>query len=174
MYNLVYIFRSRTFLDALQLTLSDTQSRWARHRIAVPSAYKPWMLHLQDPADLYNDLGRSAIAIKDIQATFKQLHYDLTSELEDPKRREDATPLLKNFVGNSEKYFDEMRIPVDLWGSQFVEEEEAELEQKGEGEDVVDVEAASKDASEEVSQVDEASDDAVATLRHTCDRAGSE
>lgn len=124
------------------------------------------MLHLQDPADPYNDLGRSALAIKDVQATFKQLFYDLAWDIEDPKRREDATPLLRNLVGNSERYFDEMRIPVDLWGSQFVEEN-AEMTQEGEGEDVVDGEAASRDASEE-----EASDNAIATLRHMYDRAG--
>ncbi|KAK6006705.1 hypothetical protein QM012_005713 [Aureobasidium pullulans] len=112
-------------------------SLWARHRIAIPSAYRPWMLHLQDPADLYNDLGRSALAIKDIQATFKQLYFDLTWELEDPKRREDSTALLRNFVGNSERYFDEMRTPVDLWGSQFVDEyTESKNEAEGEANDV--------------------------------------
>ncbi|KAG9736955.1 hypothetical protein KCU75_g17128, partial [Aureobasidium melanogenum] len=144
---------------------TDT-SLWARHRIAVPSPYKPWMLHLQDPADPYNDLGRSALAIKDIQATFRHLYRDLLWEMEDPKRREDSTPLLRRFVGNSERYFDEMRIPVDLWGSQFVEEiAERELQGQGEGEDVVDVEeAASRDVSEE-EEASQDAEDAVATLR---------
>lgn len=64
-----------------------------------------------------------------------------------------------------------MRIPVDLWGSQFVEEN-AEMKQEDEGEDVVDVEAASRDASEEGASQEEAPDDAVATLRHMYDRAG--
>ncbi|KAG9517189.1 hypothetical protein KCV07_g6298, partial [Aureobasidium melanogenum] len=153
---------------------TDT-SLWARHRIAIPSIYKPWMLHLQDPADPYNDLGRSALAIKDIQATFKQLYHDLIWEMEDPKRKEDATPLLRRFVGNSERYFDEMRIPVDLWGSQFVEENaERELQGQSEGEDVVDVdEAASRDVSEE-EEASQDAEDAVATLRHMYDRTGSE
>jgi DNA polymerase sigma len=103
-------------------------SLWARHRIAQPLAYKPYMLHLQDPADPYNDLGRSALAIKDLQATFAKLYEDLTWEMQDPSRRSDATALLKSVVGRSERYFDEMRIPVDLWGSQFVEEGEGEEE----------------------------------------------
>lgn len=97
------------------------QSLFARHHLAIPLPKKPYILHLQDPAEPYNNLGRSALAIKDIQATFTKLYDDLTWEMQDPQRRQDATPLLKSFVGLSERYFDEMRIPVDLWGGQFVE-----------------------------------------------------
>jgi DNA polymerase sigma len=109
-------FPLTTTTDKLQ------QSLWARHRIAQPLAYKPYMLHLQDPADPYNDLGRSALAIKDLQATFSKLYQDLTWEMQDPARMKDPSALLKSVVGKSERYFDEMRIPVDLWGSQFIEE----------------------------------------------------
>jgi hypothetical protein len=42
--------------------------------------------------------------------------------MQDPMRIQDPSALLKSVVGKSERYFDEMRIPVDLWGSQFVEE----------------------------------------------------
>jgi hypothetical protein len=95
------------------------------------------MLHLQDPADPYNDLGRSALAIKDLQATFSKLYQDLTWEMQDPTRIQDPSALLKSVVGKSERYFDEMRIPVDLWGSQFIEEgnEGEEWEEIEEGED---------------------------------------
>ncbi|KAI4823096.1 hypothetical protein E4T44_10188, partial [Aureobasidium sp. EXF-8845] len=112
-------------------------SLWARHRIAQPLAYKPYMLHLQDPADPYNDLGRSALAIKDLQATFSKLYQDLTWEMQDPTRIKDPSALLKSVVGKSERYFDEMRIPVDLWGSQFIEEgnEEGEWDEVEGGED---------------------------------------
>jgi hypothetical protein len=87
------------------------------------------MLHLQDPADIWNDLGRSALAIKDLQATFAKLYDDLTWEMQDPNRKKEATALIKNIVGKSERYFDEMRIPVDLWGSQFVEEAVEEMDE---------------------------------------------
>jgi hypothetical protein len=95
------------------------------------------MLHLQDPANPYNDLGRSALAIKDLQATFSKLYQDLTWEMQDPMRIKDPSALLKSVVGKSERYFDEMRIPVDLWGSQFIEEgnEEGEWDEVEGGED---------------------------------------
>lgn len=66
-----------------------------------------------------------------------------------------------------------MRIPVDLWGSQFVEKN-AEVDGQGEveSEDGVDVEAASRDASEE-KEASQDSEDAVATLRYMHDRSGS-
>ncbi|KAI5196260.1 hypothetical protein E4T39_07871 [Aureobasidium subglaciale] len=109
------------------------KSVWARLRLAQPNAYRPYMLKLQDPADPYNNLGRSALAIKDLQKTFQQILLDLVRDLEDPRRKEDTTPLLKRIVGRCDRYFDEMRIPVDLWGEQFVEEmnaAEAEAEQQ--------------------------------------------
>lgn len=98
------------------------KSLFARHRLAVPIPKRPYLLHLQDPADPNNNLGRSASAIKDLQATFTKLYDDLTWEMQDPARKQDASALLKSFVGKSERYFDEMRIPVDLWGGQFVDE----------------------------------------------------
>jgi len=98
------------------------KSLFARHHLAVPLPKKPYILHLQDPAEPYNNLGRSALAIKDIQATFAKLYDDLLWEMQDPERRQNASALLKSFVGKSERYYDEMRIPVDLWGGQFVEE----------------------------------------------------
>lgn len=69
-----------------------------------------------------------------------------------------------------------MRIPVDLWGSQFVEkngEVEGQGEVEVESEDVVDGEAASRDASEE-EEPSRDGEDAIATLRHMHDRSGSE
>lgn len=109
------------------------KSLFARHAMAVPHPKKPYILHLQDPVDPYNNLGRSALAIKDLQATFTKLYDDLTWEMQDPNRRHDGSALLKSFVGKSERYFDEMRLPVDLWGEQFVDEavEEDEVLEDG-------------------------------------------
>lgn len=118
------------------LARKTDQSLFARHHLAIPHPKKPYILHLQDPAEPYNNLGRSALAIKDIQATFTKLYDDLTWEMQDPDRRKDATTLLKSFVGQCERHFDEMRIPVDLWGGQFVEdvvEEEDDMRNDSEG-----------------------------------------
>ncbi|KAI5244972.1 hypothetical protein E4T43_03560 [Aureobasidium subglaciale] len=119
--------------EEIEARKTDT-SLWARLRIAQPNAYRPYMLHLQDPADPYNDLGRSSLAIKDLQKTFVQLLVELTRDLKDPKRRDDAAPLLKSVVGRCDRYFDEMRIPVDLWGEQFVEEMQAAEAEEAEAE----------------------------------------
>ncbi|KAI4761804.1 hypothetical protein E4T52_05976 [Aureobasidium sp. EXF-3400] len=124
------IIRQETKLDPAVVEENKTDPAfWARNRIAQPRAYRTWMLHLQDPADPWNDLGRSALAIKDLQATFAKLYDDLAWEMQDPNRKKEATALIKNIVGKSERYFDEMRIPVDLWGSQFVEEVEGEMDE---------------------------------------------
>ncbi|KAI4717568.1 hypothetical protein E4T48_06242 [Aureobasidium sp. EXF-10727] len=145
------IFQKKSMFSRAEREARITDpSLWARHRIATPLAYKPFMLHLQDPANAYNDLGRSATAIKDVQATFKKLFDDLTWDLQDPKRKEDEANLLKDVVGNSERYFDEMRVPVDLWGEQWVEEMQGRQqgELQGLGEEGVE-EGASVDVSEE-------------------------
>ncbi|KAH0285797.1 hypothetical protein M436DRAFT_49763 [Aureobasidium namibiae CBS 147.97] len=117
------VFAKKVRQDWRDLIARKTdKSLFARHHLAVPHAKKPYILHLQDPAEPYNNLGRSALAIKDIQATFSKLYDDLLWEMQDPERRQDGSPLIKAFVGKSERYYDEMRIPVDLWGGQFVEE----------------------------------------------------
>ncbi|THW98785.1 hypothetical protein D6D18_04961 [Aureobasidium pullulans] len=87
----------------------------ARLRLAKPVAYKPYLLALQDPADPINDLGRSGMAISDLQKTLRKLHRDLIENLEDPARKKNPSALLKGVVGRCDRFFDEMRIPVDLW-----------------------------------------------------------
>jgi non-canonical poly(A) RNA polymerase PAPD5/7 len=55
------------------------------------------MLCLRDPADETNDLGRKALSIKHVQATFRKLSYDLTRDTKTNTR----TSLLEKLVGPS-------------------------------------------------------------------------
>lgn len=72
------------------------------------------------------------MAISDLQKTLRKLHRDLIENLEDPARKKNPSALLKGVVGRCDRFFDEMRIPVDLWGEQFVVEEEGREEGNGE------------------------------------------
>lgn len=77
------------------------------------------------------------MAISDLQKTLRKLHRDLIENLEDPARKKNPSALLKGVVGRCDRFFDEMRIPVDLWGEQFVVVEEGvdgEGREEGNGE----------------------------------------
>ena len=59
---------------------------------------QPYLLCLQDPCDYTNDLGKATYSIKHIQATFHQLHKELSARLNSTAEPEDGSylaPLLK-------------------------------------------------------------------------------
>jgi hypothetical protein len=95
----------------------------ARNHIALPLLFKPFLLAFQDPADPRNDLGRPSLAVLDLRETFRKLHTDLCADLQSPTRKKHPTALLFQFVGRCDGFYDDMRVPVELWGAQFVKED---------------------------------------------------
>lgn len=79
------------------------------------------------------------MAISDLQKTLRKLHRDLIENLEDPTRKKNPSALLKGVVGRCDRFFDEMRIPVDLWGEQFVVVEGVDGEGREEGDGEVEM-----------------------------------
>jgi non-canonical poly(A) RNA polymerase PAPD5/7 len=73
------------------------------------------MLCLRDPADATNDLGRRAIAIRHVQATFKALCYILDRDM----RRNTRISLLAPLVGSSYMLYKERRHKLAEYGKRL-------------------------------------------------------
>ncbi|KAF1916113.1 hypothetical protein BDU57DRAFT_516011 [Ampelomyces quisqualis] len=78
----------------------------------------PYMLCLRDPADKTNDLGRKAIAIKHVQATFKHLCARLDYDLPVNTRPSLLSPL----VGTSYMLNKQRRYDLESYGRQVSEQ----------------------------------------------------
>jgi len=85
----------------------------------------PYMLSLRDPADETNDLGRKGIAIKHVQATFRDLHKNLLLDTKFNKRASILCPL----VGTSYMLQLERRRKLQNYGREWVEREQKDLAQ---------------------------------------------
>lgn len=84
------------------------------------------MLCLRDPADITNDLGRKAIAIKHVQATFKKLCYDLDYAITVNTRPSLLAPL----VGSSYMLNKARRDKLRLYGAKLSTQFKASLAAK--------------------------------------------
>ena len=60
---------------------SDLQLQGIEYLVKNSKRQKPYLLCLQDPADAYNDLGRSSYAIKHIQIIFRKMHTSFKKSL---------------------------------------------------------------------------------------------
>ena len=60
---------------------SDIQLQGIEYLIKKSNPRKPYLLCLQDPADVYNDLGRPSYAIKHVQMIFKKMHTSIKVNL---------------------------------------------------------------------------------------------
>jgi len=81
------------------------------------------MLSLRDPADETNDLGRKGIAIKHVQATFRDLHKNLLLDVKFNKRASILCPV----VGTSYMLQLERRRKLQNYGREWVEREQKDL-----------------------------------------------
>jgi non-canonical poly(A) RNA polymerase PAPD5/7 len=84
------------------------------------------MLCLRDPADETNDLGRKAAAIKHVQATFKQVCFDLNRDLAVNTR----PSLLAPMVGTSYMLDYERRKKLRYYGHRLSSEMNLSLAEK--------------------------------------------
>lgn len=92
--------------------------------MAMPNPRQRYLLCLQDPADLNNDLGSKAYAIKHIQATFGVARKTVLEAMEAWNRRSDIasedaknTGLLDALVGGNYRRFNADRDKVKEYGS---------------------------------------------------------
>jgi non-canonical poly(A) RNA polymerase PAPD5/7 len=84
------------------------------------------MLSLRDPADETNDLGRKGTAIKHVQATLRDLHYQLVFDTKVKTRPSILAPL----VGSSYMLQLERRRKLQGYGQYLEQEEQRALSQK--------------------------------------------
>jgi len=108
--------KSPIFLFTSCTILTTTQSGETK---PLPS----YMLSLRDPADETNDLGRKGIAIKHVQATFRDLHKNLLLDVKFNKRASILCPL----VGTSYMLQLERRRKLQNYGREWVEREQKDL-----------------------------------------------
>jgi non-canonical poly(A) RNA polymerase PAPD5/7 len=81
------------------------------------------MLSLRDPADETNDLGRKGIAIKHVQATLRELHYQLLFDAKVNTRPSILGPL----VGSSYMLQLERRRRLQQYGRSLMDKEQKHL-----------------------------------------------
>lgn len=63
---------------------SDLQLQGIEYLVKNSNPRKPYLLCLQDPADAYNDIGRSSYAIKHVQLIFQKMHTSIKRALSQP------------------------------------------------------------------------------------------
>ncbi|KAI4622267.1 hypothetical protein J4E83_005009 [Alternaria metachromatica] len=119
----VSIEPAHLFDKAKHPVLTDTQR--ARLQSGETKPLPPYMLSLRDPADETNDLGRKGIAIKHVQATFRDLHKNLLLDTKFNKRASILCPL----VGTSYMLQLERRKKLQNYGREWVEREQKDLAQ---------------------------------------------
>jgi non-canonical poly(A) RNA polymerase PAPD5/7 len=103
--------RTTTAHPIFSLLLSPTQE-------GKTQPLPPYMLSLRDPADETNDLGRKAIAIKHVQATFKKLCHDLDRN----NVLNTRASLLGPLVGTSYMLNKEARFKLQNYGKRLSEQ----------------------------------------------------
>jgi non-canonical poly(A) RNA polymerase PAPD5/7 len=84
------------------------------------------MLSLRDPADETNDLGRKALCIKHVQATFAKLGADLARDVQINTRGS----LLAELVGPSYLLHKERRRKLRQFGYGVLEQSKTDLAEK--------------------------------------------
>jgi non-canonical poly(A) RNA polymerase PAPD5/7 len=87
-----------------------------------------YMLSLRDPADETNDLGRKGVAIKHVQVTLRDLHYQLVNDTKVNTRPSLLAPL----VGNSYLLQLERRRKLQEYGRDLKDKQAKMLSQKAE------------------------------------------
>ena len=87
-----------------------------------------YMLSLRDPADETNDLGRKGVAIKHVQVTLRDLHYQLVNDTKVNTRPSLLAPL----VGNSYLLQLERRRKLREYGRDLKDKQAKMLSQKAE------------------------------------------
>ncbi|KAI4644500.1 hypothetical protein J4E93_006405 [Alternaria ventricosa] len=100
-----------------------TDARRAQLQSGETQPLPSYMLSLRDPADETNDLGRKGIAIKHVQATFRDLHKNLLLDMKYNKRASILCPL----VGTSYMLQLERRRKLQNYGREWVEREQKDL-----------------------------------------------
>jgi non-canonical poly(A) RNA polymerase PAPD5/7 len=119
------------------------------------------MLSLRDPADETNDLGRKGIAIKHVQATFKDMYAKLEADLKINTRHS----LLFPIVGHIYSLNFGRRHKLETYGKQIADHLQSTLSIKAKAireaetagaEEAVQTDALSKQSEDEVKMEDEA------------------
>ena len=96
----------------------EAQDMNARRRFATIKPDAEWLMCLQDPANLQNDLGKAAYRIREVQSAFVRVRKKLKADLkawEDSEVNGNRTPLLASCVGGDYRIYEHMRH--DLRGS---------------------------------------------------------
>ncbi|KAG9190404.1 non-canonical poly(A) RNA polymerase PAPD5/7 [Alternaria panax] len=104
--------------------LTDTQRAKLKNDEIKP--LPDYMLSLRDPADETNDLGRKGMAIKHVQVTLRDLHYQLNFDARVNTRPSILAPL----VGSSYMLQLERRRKLEGYGRHLEHEAQRELSQK--------------------------------------------
>ena len=91
-------------------------------QLAETDPLQPYLLALQDPADLYNDLGRRHISIKHSQKTLKHLHELLIARMDSDQ----PGNYLDDLIGASTAHFFKRRRRLKHWGRIFLADKESE------------------------------------------------
>jgi len=118
----------RVFRKRRRATAAETKAATynpvlrAELNIAKPVHLEHYMLCLQDPADINNDLGRKSFAFKHVQATMKEMHANLTVLVGASKERGKARLecLLRAVVGRCDYVYDDRRARLELFGEECV------------------------------------------------------
>lgn len=98
------------------------QSLYWRHKLSVSRLDQPWLLCLQDPADMTNDLCKGVYRILDIQRTLGYLANDLdewlngdTAKHQSPGHTVQSSPL-NRFFGWHLAVTRDHRLALTRWG----------------------------------------------------------
>jgi predicted nucleotidyltransferase len=87
----------------------------ARRRFATVKPGAEFLMCLQDPADLHNDLGKAAFLIREIQTTFIRSREELKAALQawdDGEGKNQQEPLLAPCIGGDYRIFENTRYEL--------------------------------------------------------------
>jgi hypothetical protein len=105
---------SEDFVKRRLLTFKKLKD--STEQLAQANPIQPYLLVLQDPADMYNDLGRKHYAIKHSQRTMQILESDLLSKL----KRNIGGTVIGGFVGTAVALYRIRRKRLHDWGTQLL------------------------------------------------------
>jgi len=77
-------------IEEREARLLDPQLSGIDHILQRRNVRKPYLLALQDPANIFNDLGKSAYAIKHIQETFKYMREGIIKAVQKQSTKSDT------------------------------------------------------------------------------------
>jgi len=99
---------------------ATAEEKWiaAKQLLGTAATDKRFLLVLQDPANLTNDLGRKAFAWKHIQATFKAAHETLQESIKSPSPHKS---LLTPLIGGCHEAFAERRAKMEEYGQMLLD-----------------------------------------------------